>query len=68
MADKDMFRAAETQKHEIEDEKSQMFAKAKLKMMKLRKEKEAERLRYMCLPSPRRWHTSEDLYSFILDY
>lgn len=45
MADKEMFRAIEAQKQQIEEKKCEMFANAKLKMMKLRKEKEAERLR-----------------------
>lgn len=45
MANRDMFKAIEAQKQQIEEEKCKMFANAKLKMMKLRKEKEAERLR-----------------------
>ncbi|KAG5283659.1 hypothetical protein AALO_G00044540 [Alosa alosa] len=45
MCNRDMLKAVETQKQQIEEEKCQMFANAKLRMMKLRKEREAERLR-----------------------
>ncbi|XP_062390890.1 cilia- and flagella- associated protein 210 [Sardina pilchardus] len=45
MSNRDMVKAVETQKQQIEEEKCQMYASAKLKMMKMRKEREAERLR-----------------------
>ncbi|KAL2080976.1 hypothetical protein ACEWY4_022829 [Coilia grayii] len=47
VADREVLRATEAQKLAIEDQKCQVFAEAKRKMMKLRKEKEAERLSEM---------------------
>ncbi|XP_046902895.1 coiled-coil domain-containing protein 173 [Hypomesus transpacificus] len=45
LSNRDIIRAIEAQQQEVEDKRRKMFAAAKEKMMKLRKEKEAEMLR-----------------------
>ncbi|KAI4873058.1 hypothetical protein NFI96_025480 [Prochilodus magdalenae] len=47
LANRDLIQAIETQKQEAEEEKRRLFASAKEKMMKMRKQKEAELFREM---------------------
>lgn len=46
MADREIIQAIESQKEEVEEDRRKLFANAKEKMRKLRKEKEAELFRY----------------------
>lgn len=45
LANRDVIRAADAQKQEAEEEQRKLFLSAKQKMMKLRREKEAELFR-----------------------
>ncbi|XP_063070604.1 cilia- and flagella- associated protein 210 [Engraulis encrasicolus] len=45
MADREVFKAVEAQKQQVEEEKRQLYSEAKVKISKMRKEKQAERMR-----------------------
>lgn len=46
LANKKLIQAAEAEEQQLEEERQKLFVKTKSKMMKLRKEKEAEMFRY----------------------